>query len=58
MKPTLLPGLLILGILIFLSGCKEQKSGEQPEFAPICPEGFYWIESAKSCVLTEDVFVE
>ena len=57
MKNLLLLGGLILGVFI-LSGCKEQKFEEIPEIAPICPEGFYWIESAKSCVLTEDSFVE
>ena len=57
MKNLLLLGGLILGVFI-LSGCKKQKFEEIPEIAPICPEGFYWIESAKSCVLTEDSFVE
>lgn len=56
MKNWVLFGLLIV-VGMFFSGCKEQKAEEQPEIAPICPEGFYWIESSKTCVLAEDAFV-
>ncbi len=53
----------LLGILFFtviLAACEKKTPlpEEKPELAPICPEGFYWIDSAKSCILSEDAALE
>lgn len=52
--------ILFLGVLFlslsFLVGCKKKAELPQGmEYAPICPEGFAWIESSKSCEL---IFVD
>lgn len=47
----------LLGSLFvaLLSGCgKQETSSSKPELAPICPEGFCWIDSIKSCEMIDE----
>ena len=53
----------LLGILLFTTtlvacGKRTPLLEEKPELAPICPEGFYRIDSVKSCILSEDLSLE
>lgn len=56
---------MILGVvfgLLVLAGCGEEntvaKVNEKPELAPICPEGYYWLDTIKSCAILEDDMME
>ncbi len=48
---------LILFLLSLLMGCtnapEKNPQEEQPEQASVCPEGYYWIDSVKSCIFIE-----
>lgn len=48
--------------LFVLAGCGESSGtetvNEQPELAPICPEGYYWLDTIKSCAILEDDMLE
>lgn len=50
-------GVFLLCCIVF-SGCgarsQDEAFDEKPELAPICPEGFYWVDSIKSCTLILD----
>ena len=50
-------GVFLLCCMVF-SGCgaksQDEVVDEKPELAPICPEGFYWVDSIKSCTLILD----
>ena len=50
-------GVCLLCCMLF-SGCgaksQDEAVDEKPELAPICPEGFYWVDSIKSCTLILD----
>ncbi|MFC2695895.1 MAG: hypothetical protein ACFN4U_02505 [Candidatus Absconditicoccaceae bacterium] len=56
MKKNLI-GVFLLCCMLF-SGCgaksQDEAVDEKPELAPICPEGFYWVDSIKSCTLILD----
>lgn len=45
-----------------LAGCGESSGteavNEKPELAPICPEGYYWLDTIKSCVILDDDMLE
>lgn len=50
--------ILLVAFLLFFfmfSGCRDNPQDEfpreKPEIAPICPEGFYWVDTIKSCTL-------
>jgi len=47
---------------LVLAGCGESSEGEKinekPELAPICPEGYYWLDTIKSCAILEDDMLE
>ena len=47
---------------LVLAGCGESSGtetvNEQPELAPICPEGYYWLDTIKSCAILEDDMLE
>lgn len=49
---------LILFLLTLLVGCSKKAEQtpqeEKPERASVCPEGYYWIDSVKSCVFIEN----
>ena len=50
-------GVFLLCCMLFSGwGAKSQDEvvDEKPELAPICPEGFYWVDSIKSCTLILD----
>lgn len=49
MKKSLL--LILLTVYILISGCgnDEPKINMEPELSPICPEGFYRVDTIKSC---------
>jgi len=39
--------------LLLLSACgKSAPVEEKPEVSPLCPEGFLWVDSTKSCEIT------
>ena len=48
--------------LLVLAGCGESSGtetvNEKPELAPICPEGYYWLDTIKSCAILEDDMLE
>ena len=48
--------------LFVLAGCGESSGtetvNEKPELAPICPEGYYWLDTIKSCAILEDDMLE
>ncbi len=50
-------GVCLLCCIVF-SGCgaksQNEVADEKPELVPICPEGFYWVDSIKSCTLILD----
>lgn len=52
---------VVLGLIV-LTRCGEDstvaKVNEKPELAPICPEGYYWLDTIKSCVILEDDMME
>jgi hypothetical protein len=47
---------------LVLAGCGESSRtetvNEKPELAPICPEGYYWLDTIKSCAILEDDMLE
>jgi hypothetical protein len=47
---------------LVLAGCGEfsgtETVNEKPELAPICPEGYYWLDTIKSCAILEDDMLE
>ena len=47
---------------LVLVGCGESSRteivNEKPELAPICPEGYYWLDTIKSCAILEDDILE
>jgi lipoprotein len=53
MKKILLGSFFLFSFMF--SGCggtpQNELSREKPEIAPICPEGFYWVDTIKSCTL-------
>jgi len=53
MKKILLVAFLLFSVMF--SGCRDNPQDEfpreKPEIAPICPEGFYWVDTIKSCTL-------
>lgn len=53
MKKILLVAFLLFSFMF--SGCgttlQDKSFEEKPEIAPICPEGFYWVDTIKSCTL-------
>lgn len=56
MKKIVIGVFLLCGIVLSGCGAKSQDGAvnEKPELAPICPEGFYWVDSIKSCTLILD----
>lgn len=61
MKRVVVVFVVMLWFLV-LAGCGES-SGEETvneklELAPICPEGYYWLDTIKSCVILEDDMLE
>ena len=56
MKKILLGSFFLFSFMF--SGCggtpQNELPREKPEIAPICPEGFYWVDSIKSCTLILD----
>ena len=48
--------------LFVLAVCGEfsgtETVNEKPELAPICPEGYYWLDTIKSCAILEDDMLE
>ena len=56
MKKIVIGVFLLCGIVLSGCGAKSQDEAfdEKPELAPICPEGFYWVDSIKSCTLILD----
>ena len=47
---------------LVLAGCGESSGtetvNEKPELAPICPEGYYWLDTIKSRAILEDDMLE
>lgn len=47
---------------LVLVGCGESSGtetvNEKQELAPICPEGYYWLDTIKSCAILEDDMLE
>jgi hypothetical protein len=47
---------------LILAGCGESSKtemvNEKPELAPICPEGYYWLDTIKSCAILDDDMLE
>lgn len=41
--------------LLVVAGCgsDEAQLNPEPEIAPICPEGYHWIDTIKSCEILE-----
>ena len=56
MKKIVIGVFLLCAIVLSGCGAKSQDGAvnEKPELAPICPEGFYWVDSIKSCTLILD----
>ena len=61
MKRVVVVFVIMLWFLI-LAGCGESSKtemvNEKPELAPICPEGYYWLDTIKSCAILEDDMLE
>ena len=58
MKKILLMSVILFGLFV-LSGCwKKVSTADQPVESPVCPEWYYWFDSVKSCILTEDSFAD
>ncbi|MBB1543668.1 MAG: hypothetical protein HG456_002790 [candidate division SR1 bacterium] len=61
MKRFMVVFVIMLGFLV-LAGCGESSGtetvNEKPELAPICPEGYYWLDTIKSCAILEDDMLE
>ncbi|MBF0981724.1 hypothetical protein HXK74_03755 [Candidatus Gracilibacteria bacterium] len=61
MKRFMVFFVVMLGFLV-LVGCGEFSGteivNEKPELAPICPEGYYWLDTIKSCAILEDDMLE
>ena len=55
MRKLILISCFALSVLSFAAEAKLPEAvDEKPELAPICPEGFYWVDSIKSCTLILD----
>jgi hypothetical protein len=61
-KLVLLSSILCLSFLLFGCWNNDNEIGipedELPEESPVCPEGFYWFESVKSCIMMENAQIE
>ena len=59
MKRFMVVFVVMLWFLV-LVGCGESSEtvNEKPELAPICPEGYYWLDTIKSCAILEDDMLE
>lgn len=61
MKRVVVVFVIMLWLLV-LAGCGESSGtetvNEKPELAPICPEGYYWLDTIKSCAILEDDMLE
>lgn len=61
MKRFMVLFVIMLWFLV-LAGCGESSRtetvNEKPELAPICPEGYYWLDTIKSCVILDDDMLE
>ena len=61
MKRVVVVFVIMLWFLV-LVGCGESSKteivNEKPELAPICPEGYYWLDTIKSCAILDDDMLE
>lgn len=61
MKRVVVVFVVMIWFLV-LVGCGESSKtemvNEKPELAPICPEGYYWLDTIKSCAILEDDMLE